>query len=166
MGPSLKVPVTVTTDQMGLQEPKPDTLIGFLSEMEFNTLTRKWAGNAANMNDDDFNTWRIMLEEIVSTPYGGQHFSNYVNYDRHVDQKEAQTFFDALQGGFTEEYPTGITSLPVFIKPINAFKTVWDVTLRRKSTSRPNAAVVEVNEAGRKRSRGGKYKWFKYLGRN
>ena len=39
----LDVPVTVTPEQMGVLEPKPDTLLGFLSEMEFSTLTRKIA---------------------------------------------------------------------------------------------------------------------------
>ena len=41
----LDVPVTVTAEQMGLHEPQPDTLLGFLSGMEFNTLTRKIAEN-------------------------------------------------------------------------------------------------------------------------
>ncbi len=39
----LDVPVTVTPEQMGVQEPQSDTLLGFLSEMEFSTLTRKIA---------------------------------------------------------------------------------------------------------------------------
>ncbi len=39
----LDVPVTVTPEQMGVQDPKSDTLLGFLSEMEFSTLTRKIA---------------------------------------------------------------------------------------------------------------------------
>ena len=37
------VSLPIKTDQMGVQEPKPDVLLGFLQEMEFNTLTRKLA---------------------------------------------------------------------------------------------------------------------------
>ena len=39
----LDVPVTVTPDQMGVHEPVSDVVLGFLSEMEFSTLTRKIA---------------------------------------------------------------------------------------------------------------------------
>ncbi|MEM7751376.1 MAG: 5'-3' exonuclease H3TH domain-containing protein, partial [Pseudomonadota bacterium] len=39
----LDVPVTVTPAQMGVQEPQSEMLLGFLSEMEFSTLTRKIA---------------------------------------------------------------------------------------------------------------------------
>jgi len=35
------VPLTVTLDALGVQEPDPATLLGFLHEMEFNTLTRR-----------------------------------------------------------------------------------------------------------------------------
>ncbi|MGI9478771.1 MAG: DNA polymerase I, partial [Hyphomicrobiaceae bacterium] len=37
------VPLPIKTDQMGVHEPKPDVLIGFLQEMEFNTLTGRIA---------------------------------------------------------------------------------------------------------------------------
>lgn len=37
------VPLPITTDQMGVQDPKPDVLLGFMQEMEFSTLTRKLA---------------------------------------------------------------------------------------------------------------------------
>lgn len=37
------VPLPIKVDQMGVQEPKPDVLLGFMQEMEFNTLTRKLA---------------------------------------------------------------------------------------------------------------------------
>ncbi len=37
------VPVTVTLDQLGLQEPKADPLLDFMREMEFNTLTKRVA---------------------------------------------------------------------------------------------------------------------------
>ena len=37
------VPVEVTTERFGVQEPISDNLLGFLQEMEFNTLTRKIA---------------------------------------------------------------------------------------------------------------------------
>ena len=39
----LDVPVTVAPEQMGVQEPIPNDLLGFLSGMEFSTLTRKIA---------------------------------------------------------------------------------------------------------------------------
>lgn len=35
------VPMSVTLDVLGVQEPDPATLLGFLHEMEFNTLTRR-----------------------------------------------------------------------------------------------------------------------------
>jgi DNA polymerase-1 len=35
------VPVELPVDQFGVQEPKPDTLIGFLRKMEFTTLTKR-----------------------------------------------------------------------------------------------------------------------------
>ncbi len=37
------VPVTVTVDQLGLQEPKAEPLLDFMREMEFNTLTKRIA---------------------------------------------------------------------------------------------------------------------------
>jgi len=37
------VPLPITIDQLGVQEPKAEQLLGFLQEMEFNTLTRKLA---------------------------------------------------------------------------------------------------------------------------
>jgi DNA polymerase-1 len=35
------VPVTVPVDQTGVQDPKPEALLGFLREMEFSTLTKR-----------------------------------------------------------------------------------------------------------------------------
>jgi DNA polymerase-1 len=35
------VPVTVPMDQLGVQDPKPDALLGFLRRMEFTTLTKR-----------------------------------------------------------------------------------------------------------------------------
>src|SRR5262245_22097803 len=37
------VPVAVTVEQLGLREPEPDALLGFLREMEFATLTKRIA---------------------------------------------------------------------------------------------------------------------------
>ncbi len=37
------VPVAVPVDRFGVQEPQPDALLGFLREMEFNTLTKRIA---------------------------------------------------------------------------------------------------------------------------
>jgi DNA polymerase-1 len=37
------VPVAVPVEQLGLQEPNPDALLGFLREMEFTTLTKRIA---------------------------------------------------------------------------------------------------------------------------
>ena len=38
------VPLTIAVEKTGVQEPKPDTLLAFLREMEFTTLTRRIAG--------------------------------------------------------------------------------------------------------------------------
>ncbi|HYD14989.1 MAG TPA: DNA polymerase I, partial [Hyphomicrobium sp.] len=35
------VPVEIRVDQLGVQDPKPDTLLGFLRQMEFTTLTKR-----------------------------------------------------------------------------------------------------------------------------
>jgi DNA polymerase-1 len=37
------VPLPITTEQLGVHAPKPDVLLNFLQEMEFNTLTRRIA---------------------------------------------------------------------------------------------------------------------------
>jgi DNA polymerase-1 len=37
------VPVALEIDRLGLQEPRPEPLLGFMREMEFNTLTRRMA---------------------------------------------------------------------------------------------------------------------------
>jgi DNA polymerase-1 len=37
------VPIDVTLDKMGVRDPQPDQLLGFLRRMEFNTLTRRVA---------------------------------------------------------------------------------------------------------------------------
>ncbi len=87
------VPVTVAVERMGVQDPAPDTLLAFLREMEFTTLTKRIAGklgveppalpdkpaasaqarpaSAPSAKGDDRTTAEAVVEDGPGTPSAG-----------------------------------------------------------------------------------------------